>query len=162
MHVSRRSLLLTAAAALTTSTSLTPDQRLRVGLLTFVLPAGAEPSTTPAGWDWAASGEQGMEIVIRGRSAAPTPELALATALRPDAAGTVRYSVTGTPPQGVSGADAYRVWSVRSTTEPVRTGVVLAATLGRETAVCLVTGSEGWSPSLRRSFLSSIEVRHEA
>lgn len=165
MRLSRRSLLLTAAALTVptvASASVAPDQRLRVGLLTFVLPSGAAPSTTPPGWDWAAEGDQGMEILVRGRTVTPTPELALATALRPGADGTVRYSVTGTPPQGVSGADAYRVWSVRSTTEPVRTGVLLAASLDRETAVCLVTGSEGWSPSLRRSFLASMEVRREA
>ncbi|TQM95807.1 hypothetical protein FB476_0657 [Ornithinimicrobium humiphilum] len=162
MQVSRRSLLLTAAAALTTTSAATTDQRLRVGLLTFVLPTGAAPSTTPDGWDWAAEGEQGMQILIRGRTAAPTPELALTAAVRPEATGIVPWSVTGTPPQGVAGADAYRVWSIRSTTEPVRTGVALAATLAGATAVCLVTGSEGWSPSLRRSFLASMEVRREA
>lgn len=162
MALSRRSLLVTAAAVLTTSVPAPSDQRLRVGLLTFVLPPGAAPGTPPRGWDWAAQDERGMEIVVRGRTAAPTPELALATALRPDAGGRVRYSVTGTPPQGVSGADAYRVWSVRSTTEPVRTGVLVAATLDRATAVCLMTGPEGWSPTVRRSFLASMEVRREA
>ncbi|MFX0537465.1 hypothetical protein ACQBAT_00485 [Ornithinimicrobium sp. Y1847] len=70
--------------------------------------------------------------------------------------------MTGHPPESVVGADAHRVWSVRSTRAPLRTGALVAATLGRETAVALLTGPEGWSPSIRRGVVSSLEVSRDA
>ncbi|MGD8148819.1 hypothetical protein [Ornithinimicrobium sp. Y1694] len=117
----------------------------------------------PAGWDWAAETPDGVQLLIIGRSAAPTPEVALTSVLATKENGHFGLRVTGQPPVSVAGAQAHRVWSVRNTdNDNVRTGALVAATVDRETAVCLITGPEGWSPSVRRRVLTSLEVSPDA
>ena len=150
--------LLLGGAGPASSAPVAPPERVRVGLLMLELPRETERTAPPPGWDWAGSGPEGMEILVRGRTSFPTPDLAVARVLAPRPAGDVAWVVTGNPPQGIVGTTSYRVWNVRSTVEPVRTGVLAAATLEGETAVLLLTGPDGWSPSLRRSVLSGLEV----
>lgn len=138
-----------------------PQQRLRVGLLVLTMPEGGAPSAVPAGWDWAAETSDGIQLLVIGRSAAPTPELALASVLATNTDGRFGLRVTGHPPVSVAGAQAHRVWTVRTTGAHPRTGNLVAATLGGETAIALLTGPEGWSPSARRSVLSSLEVSRD-
>ncbi len=150
-------LLLTGASP-ASSAPAAPPERVRVGLMVLELPEGTEPAAVPAGWDWAGGGPDGMEILVRGRTSFPTPDLAVARVLAPRPSGDVPWTVTTNPPQGIEGTSAYRVWNVRSTAEPRRTGVLAAATLDDETAVLLLTGPDGWSPSLRRGVLAGLEV----
>jgi hypothetical protein len=170
--LTRRQVMLAAGALLTVTGAATPPPDepsevpggtlLRVGMLTFRMPEGAEPAAVPAGWDWAAEDDAGVQLLVLGSTAAPTPELALASVLAQSQGSRFGLRVTGHPPVSVLGADAHRVWSVATTDEPVRTGVLVAATLGTRTAVCLLTGPDGWSPSARRSILASLAVSDDA
>lgn len=154
--------LLVAATGTSSAAQVVAPERVRVGIMLLDLPEGAEALAAPAGWDWAANGPSGLEILVRGRTSFPTPDLAMARVLAPRPGGDVLWTVTNNPPQGIIGTNAYRVWSVRSTTAPVHTGALVAATLDGQTAVVLVTGPEGWSPSLRRGVLAGLEVRRES
>lgn len=150
--------LLAGLGLLVTSAGATadPSTRLRVGLLVLELPESLAPSAPAQGWDWAATGDQ-VEVQVKGRTSYPTPELALSAVLAPDRSGQFAWVVTGNPPQPVQGADAYAVWDLRATSAD-RTGALVAATLGAETAVLLIHGPGTWSPSLRRSLFAGLEV----
>lgn len=162
--LTRRGFLTAAGGALTvlSSGAVEVAEPLRVGLLTFVPPEGWTEVDVPSGWDWAADAPEGVRLLVRGRTACPTPELALTMVLAPTDTGIFTLRLVSHPPQGVAGADAYRVWNVASTAGEPRTGSVVAATLGSKTAVALLTGPDGWSPSTRRSTLASLAVSTDA
>lgn len=150
--------LLAGLGLLVTSAGATadPSKRLRVGLLVLELPDALTPSAPAEGWDWAATGDE-VELQVKGSTSYPTPELAMAAVLVPDRSGQFAWTVTGNPPQPVQGAEAYGVWDLRSTSTD-RTGALVAATIGAQTAVLLIHGPGAWSPSLRRSLFAGLEV----
>lgn len=182
--LTRRALLVLGGAALLTAATedVDPDaeqnnqgdapdptgDHIRVGLVTVREPAGAQPITVPTGWDWAVENEVGVQLLVKGHVAASTPELALAMVPLPTGSGRFQYTVRGNPVVSVTGADAHRAWSLRSTAldeagaASVRTGTLVAGTLGRQTGVLLVSGPAGWSPSVRRAVLASMGVSVDA
>lgn len=168
--VGRRELLLAATAVLLAGAGSTeepsaeipeeaPDaRRWQVGMVVLDVPEGVAPDEPPPGWDWAASGPEGMTLLVKGSTAFPSPHLAMARVLGPDEHGRVPWQVVGNPPQPVNGTDDYVVVDVRSAGAEPRSGALVCATLDGRTAVVLVSGPRGWSPALRRAVLSGIEV----
>lgn len=156
--LSRRHFLIAAGTALGATGASTAGETVQIGLMQLELPDGVAPVEPGDGWDWAAAGPDDVLLQVRGRTTFPTPDMALADLLAPGADGRFTWSVTGHPPQPVPGADAYSVLDVASVQDD-RRGVLLAGTLGAETAVLALSGAADWSPSLRRTLLSRIEVR---
>lgn len=146
------------ALAASSSAPAPAEQRWRVGMVVLEVTEDISPAVVPDGWDWAADGPQDMTILVKGSTAFPTPELALSRVLAPDQDGRVAWTVVRNPPQPVVGTSRYAVLDVRSVGPDQRSGTLLAATVEGRTAVVLVHAPRGWSPALRRSVLSGIEV----
>lgn len=158
LTTTRRRLLAAGLGLLVTSAGgpETPAQRVRVGVFVLELPEPLAAAAPEPGWDWAASGDD-VQLLVKGSTTFPSPEMAMASVLAPDRSGRFAWAVTGNPPQPVQGADTYAVWDLRATSGE-RTGALVAATVGVRTGVLLVHGPRDWSPSLRRGLFAGLRV----
>ncbi len=161
--VSRRGLLLGTASGfllgggLAVAQDTTAPTVVDVAPFRLRLPTPVTESDPLPGWSWAGR-TSGAEVQVLGGMRSPSPELLAAGILGASSSGRLPLAVTGNPAQSVRGADDHVVWSVEQRAGAVRTGMLVAVTSGSVAGALLVLGDAGWSPGLRRTILTGVEV----